>query len=244
MTDLLTEGNAAKLYCLDWIAHHAESNPALTILDLGSGRSLNFVRLLQRFPQVHYVGVEPAPAACEAARRSLAGLNATIHNAYAYDLYGQLLHEQFDIVVSFSVFEHVYRRLAYLQTARSLLKPDGFLLINYDSGHFRNPANLRERAKNLLGPLLARLGAERYYQSFVPEAAFQDMLHQVGLRVIEARSFNTHLKGVYKHIPEPDRPEYMRRWLEIELWLSERRITYDDSKANIWFTRNFILQPA
>ncbi|MEZ4668366.1 MAG: class I SAM-dependent methyltransferase [Anaerolineae bacterium] len=240
----LTEGNAAKLYCLNWIARYAADKTEVSILDLGSGRSGNFVKLLQQFPQVRYVGIEPSPADCDHARHATAGLNATIINGYAYDVQGRLVQEQFDLVTSFSVFEHVYRRVEYIKSIKSCLKPGGTCLINYDAGHFMSPASLRERVKNVVGPLLARMGRERYFQAFVPEADFQSMLSQVGLKVLEAKSFNTHLKGVYRHIPQPDRAEYMQRWLDMELWLNERGIVYDDPKARTWLTRNFLLEHA
>lgn len=242
--DHLTEGNAAKLYCLNWIADYATDKSEVSILDLGSGRSGNFVKLLQQFPQVRYVAIEPSSADCDHARRATAGLNATIVNGYAYEVQGRLVQEQFDLVTSFSVLEHVYRRLDYLKAVKSCLKPGGTCLINYDAGHFVAPANLRERVKNVVGPLLARLGRERYFQAFVREADFQTMLGQVGLKAIESKSFNTHLKGVYRHIPAADRPEFMQRWLDMELWLNERDIHYDDSKARTWFTRNFLLSHA
>lgn len=240
--DLLTEGNAAKLYCLNWIENYVRGKTSVTILDLGCGRALNFVKLLQKYPQVRYVGIEPSPLDCEKARQNMAGLNATITNGYAYDVYGKLVEEQFDLVVSFSVFEHVYRRLAYLRAAKDCLKPDGFFIINYDAGHFVQPVNLKERAKNVIGPIMARLGQERYYQAFVPEADFQRMVAQLDLKVIEARSFNTRLKGIYKLIPTDQRPEYMQKWLEFEDWLNNLHVPYQDEQAHTWFTRNFILK--
>ena len=76
--ELLTEGNAAKLYCLNWLDRYAASKPDATILDLGCGKALNFVKLLQKYPGLRYVGIEPSPAAYELARKNTAGLNATI----------------------------------------------------------------------------------------------------------------------------------------------------------------------
>ncbi len=240
---LLTTGNTAKLYCMDWIARRAEqSGGDLSILDLGCGTAKDFVALLERFPRVRYVGIEPSPAACEAARRYLAGRETTIINALAYDVFGRLVQEPFDVVVSFSVLEHVYQRQRYLDSAAACLKPEGRALINYDAGHFVAPAGWRERVKNIVGPLLAPLGDERYYQSFVREADFRRMAQAAGLAIEEARSFNTHLKGLHKHIPAAHTEEHMRRWLDYELWLNTLDLPYDDSQARTWFTRNFVLR--
>ena len=243
--NLLTEGNTAKLYCLNWIEQYvASQNRDISILDLGCGSALNFVKLLQKYKNVRYTGIEPSPTACEAARRNLSGLNVTIVNGPAYNLYGQIVHQQFDLVVSFSVFEHVYRRLDYLRAAKTCLKPDGYFLINYDAGHFVYPGNLRERTKNLIGPILARLGQERYYQAFVPEADFQQMVAQLDFKVIEALNFNTQLKGIYKIIPPEHRADFMEKWLTFEQWLNSLNIPYEDGQARNWVTRNFILSHA
>jgi hypothetical protein len=48
---------------------------------------------------------------------------------------------------------------------------------------------------------------------------------------------------VYKLIPESQRTAYMERWLELELWLNEIGVVYDDSKAEYFGTRNYILSP-
>jgi SAM-dependent methyltransferase len=242
MTELWTQGNAAKLYCLNWIADYVQGRDAVRIIDLGSGRSRNFVRLLQTFPQVEYIGIEPSLGECAAARQALSGLRATIHQGYAYQVMGTLLHEPADLVVSFSVMEHVYRRQAYLQSLRDCLKPTGYALVNYDAGHFVDPPDVRERVKNWVGPLLARLGQERYYQSFVREADFRLMVTAVGLDVVEAQSFNTHLKGLFRLVPPEQQAAYMQRWLELEGWLNAHAIPYDDGQANSFYTRNFILR--
>lgn len=238
---VLTTGNSAKLYCLQWIEQQIQAGGPLTILDLGCGTANNFTVLLKRYPDVTYVGVEPSSEACQIARKNLAGRNATIINAYAYDVYRQI-NNQFDVIVSFSVLEHVYQRQRYLSSARECLKPGGNFLINYDAGHFVAPAGAKERLKNVVGPVLARLGVEATYQSFVPESQFRTMAGRAGLQIVEAKSFNTMLKGVHKVIPPQHRPEYMRRWLELELWLNDLELPYRDDLARTWFTRNFILR--
>jgi SAM-dependent methyltransferase len=239
---LLTQGNTAKLYCLNWIAAYAEGKNAVSILDLGSGRSQNFIELLRRYPQVRYVGVEPDAHECAEARRLTHGLNATIIQGFGYDLYGRMVQEKFDLVTSFSVMEHVYERPKYLRAAADCLKPDGRMLINYDAGHFRAPATLRERVKNVVGPILATLGNQSYFQKFVREADFHQWARAAGLTIVEAKSFNTRLKGIYKGVPPEHREAYMTRWLALEEWLNEVTPPYTDADSKTWFTRNFVLQ--
>jgi SAM-dependent methyltransferase len=239
--ELLTTGNTAKLYCLNWIEDYIRrQSGAVSILDLGCGTAANFVSLLKEYPQTQFVGVEPSQTACLQAERNLQGLNAKIYNGYGYAVH-DLVGSEFDIVVSFSVLEHVYRRADYLRSAKACLKSGGYFLINYDAGHFVLGTN-RDKVKNIIGPILARFGNERYYQSFVPEQQFQGIVKSLGLKVVEAKVFNTALKGIYKLIPDSERTAYMQKWLEMELWLNALDLPYDDSKAQTFVTRNFILQ--
>jgi SAM-dependent methyltransferase len=240
---ILTTGNTAKLYCLNWLEQLIQSRTEpLSILDLGCGQAKNFTALLHRYPQTTYVGIDPSPSECATARRELAGLKAEIMQGYGYNVYARL-GRRFDVVISFSVLEHVYRRVDYLKSAKDCLAPDGHFLINYDSGHFV-AGGVRDRAKNLIGPIMARLGQERYYQSLVREADFQAMLKQVGLRIVEEKVFNTRLKGLYKLIPPAQREAYMHRWLDFELFVNTLGLPYEDKHAGTFFTRNFILSHA
>lgn len=235
----LTVGNSAKLFCLRWIERYVQEDDRRNthILDIGCGAGLNFKELLKRFPTVHYVGVEPSAKDVLSARENLRGLNATVIRGGGYRLY-ERLQRKFDLVVSFSVLEHVYKRVEYLLSAKKCLKDKGYFLINYDAGHFvRN----RERLKNLLGPVLARFGVERFYQSRVYEDFFHRTVEELGFEIIDAKFFNSELKGVFKVVQDSKRTEYMNRWLELELWLNDIGVDYDDSKAKYFGTRNFIL---
>ena len=122
---------------------------------------------------------------------------------------------------------------------KQYLRDDGYFLINYDAGHFLYG---KEKLKTI-GQLLARFGIERYYRSLVKEKNFLMMVERAGFRIVDTKFFNTNLKGTYKVIPESHRTEYMKKWLQFELWLNELGIDYEDSKAVFFGTRNFILTP-
>lgn len=239
--ELLTVGNSAKLYCLNWIEKFiADKRGEIKILDLGCGEALNFIKLSQLYPQIRYVGIEPSRESYLRAQTHLEGFNARVINSYAYDV-REVLHEKFDIVVSFSVLEHVYRRAEYLLSAKECLKEDGYFLINYDAGHFLFPSAIA-KLKNVLRHMLAYLGVERYYESFVKENHFLRMIDDVGFIVIDAKFFNIHsLKGIYKIVPQYRQLDYMNLWLEFELRLNELEVDYEDSLVNLFGTRNFVL---
>lgn len=245
-THFWTMGNAAKTYCLQWITdevnRRVEDTP-LTILDLGSGTSANFASFLEAYPQVGYIGVEPAAGACDVARQTLPQReNIRVINELAYDLYGRVIDEPVDVIVSFSVLEHVVQRPRYLQTAYDCLKPGGIFLINYDCGHFNPNRDLKEKLKTWLSPWMARLGMEGHYQKFVREQDFQQWIKQIGFETVEAKSFNTQLKGMHKRIPPQYKEEHQRRWLAYEEWLNTVVTDYNDSDAFLWLSRNFILR--
>lgn len=236
---LLTLGNTAKLYCLNWIELFIEKNPDAKILDLGCGTGLNFVKLLQMNPDVHYTGIEPDKNSFVQAKKNLMEFNSHLINSDAYYV-DESLNHSFDIVVSFSVLEHVYKRLNYLNTAKICLKPDGYFLINYDSGHFFTSNKFKDG--RIVYKIFAFMGNERSYQSFVKEKTFIEIIKDLGFNIIDSKFFNMNkFKHVYKIMSESHIDEYMKRWLEFELWLNETGIEYDDSKAEIFGSRNFIL---
>src|SRR5690606_27172591 len=217
----LTTGNTAKVYCLNWIENYIQTHgESIRILDVGSGTSNNFVKLLRRYPNVTYVGVEPYASACEKARQDLQGENVKIINDSAYNIMGRLVDTPFDIVVSFSVMEHVVQRQRFLDSVAACLSDNAYFLINYDAGHFVHPASFKERIKNILGPLLAQFGIEQYYQLFVRDDDFRQMVRKANMSIIESKHFNTTLKGIHKVVPEDYQEEHLQRWLEYELWLN------------------------
>ena len=147
-----------------------------------------------------------------------------------------------DVVTSFSVFEHLYRPEEYLRVAKECLKESGWFLINYDSGHAVYDKN---RWKDMARWGLARLGWERWYETFVEERAFREMVERVGFDILDEKFFQLyHLKGLGKYIRDQHPAEveaYMSLWLDFELKLNELDIDYVDSLAPVIGSRNFIL---
>jgi SAM-dependent methyltransferase len=221
----LTVGNAAKLYCLDLIEARARGAASLRILDLGCGDGRNFVELLRRFPQVEYVGYDPSQAAVDAARRGLDGLRAEVHRG---DVHALKLSPPADVVVSFSVLEHVRRRREYLAAVAPALAVGGVALVNYDAGHFGREATRADRAKTLL-----RLQAK------VDRDEFRSEVASAGLRIADEKAFNTDLKLAFRDVPIERHDEFMRRWLETELYLNGLGL---GDRDDLWRTRNYVLE--
>lgn len=235
----LARGNAAKLYCLRALDALARERSMLRLVDLGAGTATNFLALLRAHPHVHYVAVEPDAAACRAAERNLEGLDAEVIRAPAYDV--DLAPA--DAVVSFSVLEHVYDRRAYVRCVARHLAPSARAWVNYDSGHFTRPG-ARDRFKTAFGPLLARLGREQWFQAFVREAELRELTRDAGLEILEARSFNTDLKLLYRLVPEFAQEAFTDLWLDFELAVGALAPPYEDAHARWFMTRNLVLRRA
>ena len=223
-------GNTAKLYCLRALDELARAGRIQRIIDLGAGTASLFVPLLRAHPDVHYVAVEPLAEACRAAERNLAGLSAEVVQGSAWDLDAAPA----DAVVSFSVLEHVFGRPRYFGAVARHLAPGGRVWMNYDSGHFTHPL-WRDRVKNVLG-------RRTWYQRFVREAELQALVAGAGLQIVEAKSFNTELKIVYRLVPEESQAAFTERWLDFELAANELVPPYTDAQAPYFMTRNVVLR--
>src|SRR5262245_57864466 len=97
----------SKRYVLDAVSRLAQQTPALSILDLGAGESLNFAELLSRFPEVRYTGLEPDQNQHLKAKQNFRHkANVRLFHGFAGD--GTIrAEEKFDLVISLSVLEHV-----------------------------------------------------------------------------------------------------------------------------------------
>jgi SAM-dependent methyltransferase len=227
-------GNTAKDYCLQRVAELARTGARLVIVDLGCGDGRNVEPLLREHPSLRYVGIDPSRAAVRAAAARLAGYDVELHVGRAYDV--KLADA--DVVLSFSVLEHVYRREPYVRSIALNLARDGRALVNYDAGHFTVPS---ERWKAPVRRALARIGSDSRYQAPVREAELARLFSDAGLAVSETRFFNTHLKELYQLVPDKER--FARLWLEVELALNDA-IDYREEYASVLRTRNFVLRRA
>src|SRR5260221_12936179 len=123
------------------------------LLELGSGTSEIADRLLERFPSLSYVGIEPdagtsAKAASLLARHGGRGL---VIKSLAYGgVREKALEEKFDICFSLSVLEHVKTLEPFLQFSSEMTKLGGEIAHLYDLGHSLYPHNLKERLQVMI----------------------------------------------------------------------------------------------
>ena len=93
------------------------------ILEVGSGTGcfLNAVR--NEFPDTTVIGLEPDPYGAEYARKRF---GAIVEQKFLADY---VTEEAFDVVTSFHVIEHIADLSDFLNSVRSILSPDGFVII-------------------------------------------------------------------------------------------------------------------
>lgn len=249
-------GNAAKHRVGRWIIARAQATPSFLVFDYGCGTGSDWPRVLQDHPSLSLVGYEPDPDAAAIARQRLAGTPATITTGdrAPVDPLGA------DVVVSFSVFEHVVDRRGYLADAHRHLRPDGTFFLNYDDGHFRNDLRLeaprtwseplRALARHRVSPLLAKAGRERSYSVPVPFLELRPMVETAGFAVHEDRLENLpDFKGAAKFVPEARQAEFLRLWTETEDALNQDLgdLTDESGVPLLWqrmLSRTLTLRPA
>jgi SAM-dependent methyltransferase len=214
-------GNAAKMTIIDEILKRFPGPQPVVIFDYGCGAGGDWPDILSAYPHFRLIGYEPhGPSAAEARRRLLgARAEISVDDAVA------TLSFSADVIVSFSVFEHVIDRNGFLRHARRLLAPDGIFFLNYDDGHFRYrvdlgyPAGWLERIRSALrtivsGPLAA-LGFPSRYQRRVLAADADRLVLQNGFDIERIDYANIDdFKNLAKTIPEDKRQDFSRLWIE------------------------------
>ena len=154
-----------------------------SILDLGSGLSLNFLPLLKKFPELTYVGVEPSKEHAKQARLTLAGFkNAKIYNADGYVSSGDKWGT-FDLVISFSVLEHIKQLEKFLKNSIAAARPGGLVVHCWDLGHALHPSSFKERLQVGLGNHLpAVLPEHKFVRMLFPSEASR-LMERYGLKI-------------------------------------------------------------
>ncbi len=221
-------GNAAKTRIMERISALAAQRE-LTVIDLGCGGGGDWPAFLANHPGVSLHAYEPDSKQATVAAARLASRDADVHTGARPTAIGVLA----DVIVSLSVFEHVWDRRLYLQDAKALLAPSGVFFLNYDDGHFRPalqldlpkywPGELRTALENLRAKTWAKKRRFDRYQSRVDRAELDlELLPEVGFRCEETFYSNLRdIKLLYRSIPAERRPAFVRSWVEFETKLNE-----------------------
>ena len=252
-------GNAAKTRVIQELLAIAGSRPgSQVVFDFGCGDGAGWVAILRDHPGLTLRGYDPSPERIARARKRFEGLPAELHTGDA----PPAGIADVDFVVSFSVFEHVRDRRAYLSYARSILAPTGTFFLNYDDGHFRRRYGVRSpriawsELRGWLNEQLLERRADRGqlagYKRRVPRDEADGLVRDAGFDVLRDYYSNLlSMKEIVKSLPYEDAARFTGWWVDIERVLNEtyRRDgepLFGDT-VNLWrgmVSRTLVLRPA
>ena len=156
------------------------------IMDLGCGTASYVPALMQKFPQIEYVGVEPIAGSFAAAEKNLAGVaNTKVHFQLGYDAVPDEEDDSFDLVFSLSVLEHVKNLPSFIALAAKYVKSGGLMVHRYDLGHALYSHSLKERIHVLLGNNVPQILPERQFVRYVPEPEVRAVYLAAGVEPID-----------------------------------------------------------
>jgi SAM-dependent methyltransferase len=248
-------GNVAKHRAVQRIVADARAGSTLTVFDYGCGSGGDWPEVLREHAGIRLIGYDPDIEAAARARERMADVDAEIWG-------GDLPPQPFtaDVIVSFSVLEHVIDRGAYLHRAHAHLAANGTFVLNYDDGHFRNDLRLehpsawseplRAYARHVAAPVRPTRARERAYVKRIPYGDLVGMVEQAGFRVLDDRMENlADLKAVAKFVPEHEQENFLAFWRSTEDLLNERLEAVVDSNGAplLWgrmLSRTLVLERA
>lgn len=145
----------------------AAGNKKLKLLDVGCGDGVALFLIGRRLPQLELYGLEPMPEALAVAREKLPGANLSQGEAGALPY----ADEQFEIVISSDVIEHVENAGKMLSEIKRVAKPGAEIIIG-------TPVKLTKKPLD-----------HNHVEEFFPED-FQTMLesHFSGVRLFETHN--------------------------------------------------------
>lgn len=163
---------------------HNYRGQKIKILDIGSGTSLNFVKILKNNPDFQYVGIEYRDRSIIQAKKNLAGLNFKIIRGFG-ESNSELIENDFDVVISLSVLEHVKYLDDFLIKSAMFLKKGGKLIHRYDLGHAIYPSTTRENIKVFLCKNFPFLISKKHFTTYPSLKKIKNKLSSLGFKNIE-----------------------------------------------------------
>ncbi|MDP2629235.1 MAG: class I SAM-dependent methyltransferase [Candidatus Harrisonbacteria bacterium] len=207
----------SKEYFLSKVAQELGLNNDSKIVEFGSGQSRAVLPLLNTFPQMSYLGIEPSAKDAAVAKELVKNFkNARVLNQLAYDEAPGA--GDFDLCFSLSVLEHVKQLEKFLSNSVKAVRSGGRIIHRYDLGHALRPSSAKERFQVFLGNTFPSLLPEHKFVRYLSDEEVREILEKYGARV-EKKTYHqmpNHkaLLKVFRADSEPKRRliEQMMDW--------------------------------
>lgn len=207
----------SKAYFLKLLAEQGIIKSDSRILELGCGQARAIVPILEKYPDIEYLGIEPDPKSAKIAADSLKNFpRATVLNKLAYELAKE--ENYFDICFSLSVLEHVKQLEKFLANSVRSVKPGGRIIHRYDLGHALYPSSLKEKFQVFLGNNFGKILPENKFVCYIEENRVCEILKRNGAEIIKTTYHQMPNHKSFLKIFKADSEEKRRLAEEIIKW--------------------------
>ena len=156
---------------IDQVVSEASTKAAgekIRVMDLGCGTASYVPALIEKYPNLEYVGVEPIEKSYQKAEENLGGVERSkVHFQLAYDQIPEEKEGSFDLVFSLSVLEHVKHLQSFIDLSAKYVKSGGTLMHRYDLGHALHTHSIKEAVHVWLGNNFPQILPERQFVRYV-----------------------------------------------------------------------------
>jgi 2-polyprenyl-3-methyl-5-hydroxy-6-metoxy-1,4-benzoquinol methylase len=153
-----------------------DNNESIRILDFGCGDG-RFSKMLGKYGTV--LGVDISDASISRAKNLMNSSDFYVCDLSSDELINYFREEEFDLIVTTEVLEHVYNQQAFFCNIYRLLKKDGVLILTTPNG---------KCFKHYFGNLSGKGGQP--FEWWLSQKELNDALYKVGFREIKLRDFN------------------------------------------------------
>lgn len=172
---------------------------AIRILELGCGTARYVPAMITKYPDMEYFGIEPIDASFKKAQEILKDVPRTkVVFQLGYDSIEGLEDASFDVVISFSVLEHVKQLGRFVNLSARYVKLGGIMVHRYDLGHALYPGSLKERVHVWLGNTFPSVLPETKFVRYVPLQEVEANYQRLGI---------TPYRRTYHQMPDHKRLE-------------------------------------